>query len=455
MRTRTRSRPFFLTGAYAVRAEISVDENGCDMKTKEVNIGLFGFGTIGAGVLDTLSRNAEVIEGKTGVRLNLKKIVDVETGRDRGVALGGAKLSSERATVLDDDTISVVIELIGGAGAAREIVTEALKKGKHVVTANKELVARHGAELEALARDNGVRLMFEAAVGGGIPILTPLLTCLRANRINRVIGIVNGTTNFILSQMASTGATFGDILTEAQSRGYAEADPTNDIEGYDAAYKATILAAAAFGKHVDVSKVFREGISRVSREEMDCASSLGYTIKLLVVIENHDTGADVRVHPALLLKKHPIASVNGVLNAVYIEGKPIGPLMFVGEGAGPAATSSAVVGDVIALATGCFDTAPPPPTFVRADLVPIEKVDNAFYLRMKVEDRPGALAEISRCFGDHSVSIASLVQRPGEGGRAEIVWLTHVTNEGNLKKALDRIRTLECVDDIVSIIRVF
>lgn len=425
------------------------------VKSNELNIGLFGFGTIGTGVLDTLSRNAEVIYGKTGVRLNLTKIVDVDTSRDRGVPLGGAKLSNERASILGDDSISVVIELIGGAGAAREIVTEALKKGKHVVTANKELVARYGAELEALARENGVRLMFEAAVGGGIPILTPLLTCLRANHINRVIGIVNGTTNFILSQMASTGASFGEILKEAQARGYAEADPTNDVEGFDAAYKATILAAAAFGKHVDVGAVFREGISRISREEMDCASSLGYTIKLLMAIENHDEGADVRVHPALLPKQHPLASVNGVLNAVYLEGRPIGPLMFVGEGAGPTATSSAVVGDVVALATGCFDSTPPPPTFVKARLVPIENVDNAFYLRMQVEDRPGVLAEISRCFGDFKVSIASLVQRPAAGGRAEIVWLTHVTNEGNLKKALDSVRALNCVDDIVSIIRVF
>ncbi|MFA6451830.1 MAG: homoserine dehydrogenase [bacterium] len=425
------------------------------MNPKEIVIGLFGFGTIGAGVLDTLTRNGEVISGKTGTKLTIKNIVDIDTTRDRGVKLGATKLGSDKNAILEDDSVSIVIELIGGVGAARDIVTEALRKKKSVVTANKELIARHGPELEALARANGVRLMFEAAVGGGIPIITPLLACLRANKINRVTGIVNGTTNFILTQMETEGASFGDVLKEAQARGYAEADPTNDVEGFDAAYKATILASVAFGKYVDVASIYREGITKISREEMNFAKELGYTIKLLAALENREEGADVRVHPALLPKTHPLASVNGVLNAVYIEGDPIGPLMFVGEGAGPNATSSAVVGDVIAIATGCFDIEDPPITFVKSDLIPIENVDNAFYLRMRVEDRPGVLADISRCLGDCQVSIASLVQHLAQDGSAEIVWLTHVTNEGNMKEALENIRKLDCVDDILSVIRVY
>jgi homoserine dehydrogenase len=424
------------------------------VKPKEIVIGLFGFGTIGTGVVNTLNNNADVIMAKTGSKLTIKHIVDIDT-RDRGIDLGGATFGSDRDAILNDDSVSVVIELIGGTGVAREIVTAALKKKKHVVTANKALLACHGPELDALARENGVRIMFEAAVGGGIPIMTPLLACLRANKINKVFGIVNGTTNFILTEMESAGASFGDVLKEAQARGYAEADPTNDIEGFDAAYKATILSTVAFGKFVDVNAVYREGITKISREEMNFAKELGYTIKLLAALENHEDGADVRVHPALLPKTHPLASVNGVLNAVYIEGWPIGPLMFVGEGAGPNATSSAVVGDLIALATGCFDVDVPPSSFVKSELIPIEKVDNAFYLRMRVEDRPGVLADITKFFGEYKVSIASLVQHLAADGSAHIVWLTHKTNEGNLKKALDGIKKLDCVDDILSIIRVY
>ncbi len=422
---------------------------------KEINIGLFGFGTVGGGVVDTINRNSGIITEKTGVRLKLKKIVDIDIKRDRGIPLGKATLSKNKSDILDDESISIVIELIGGAGIAREIVTEALKKKKHVVTANKELIARHGMELESIARKNGVMLLFEAAVGGGIPILTPLLTCLRANKINRVMGIVNGTTNFILTQMESAGADFSDVLKEAQSRGYAEADPTNDVEGFDAAYKAVVLAAAAFGKYVNVGKIFREGITKISGDEMKFANELGYTIKLLATLENLKDCIDVRVHPALLPKSHPLASVHGVLNAVYVEGKPIGPLMFVGEGAGPSATSSAVVGDAIAIATGCNDNDRRPDVFVKSELAPIEKIRNAFYIRMRVADKSGVLAETAKCFGQSKVSIASMMQRLTANGHAEIVWLTHKTTEGALKEAIGKIKKLKCVDEVVSVIRVY
>lgn len=452
-RTRRRSRPFCF---WKLKQKDIVPAQGDNekLKTKEANIGLFGFGTIGAGVLDTLNRNAEVIAEKTGVRLVMKQIVDIDIERDRGVPLGGAKLGSNGAAILDDDSIKIAVELVGGVGAARDIVAECITRGKHVVTANKELIAKHGPELEALARERGVRILFEASVGGGIPILTPLLTCLRANSIRKILGIVNGTTNFILSEMEASGAPFEKTLKEAQKRGYAEADPTNDIEGYDAAYKAAILSAVAFGKFVDVASIYKEGISKISREDMEFARELGYTIKLLAVLENGGDGVMVRVHPALLPKKHPMASINGVLNAVYLEGDPVGPLMFVGRGAGPSATSSAVIGDIIALATGCADS-DPVAIFRKTDLIPIEKISNAFYIRMQVRDKPGVLADVSRCFGDRKVSIASVVQRTIAGDRAEIVWLTHTTPEDCLRNALEHINNLDCVYKVLSVIRVF
>jgi homoserine dehydrogenase len=424
------------------------------MEAKEVKIGLFGFGTIGAGVVRALKSNSDVITSKTGVTLSLTKIVDIDTKTDRGVDIGKAVFGSESSAIIDDPEISIVIELIGGAGVARQIVSDCLKKGKHVVTANKELIAKHGPELSALARENGARLLFEASVGGGIPILHPLLSCLRGNKIKRALGIVNGTTNFILSQMAETGASFDDILAEAQARGYAEADPTNDVEGFDAAYKASILSTVAFGKHVDAASMFRQGITNVSREEMRFASGLGYVIKLLAVLEDREDGVDARVHPVLLPKNHPLASVNNVLNAVYIEGEPIGPLMFVGEGAGPSATSSAVIGDIITVATES-NSSKTPEIFNKAELVSVCDVDNAFYIRMRVEDRPGVMAEVSCCLGDMGVSIAQVAQDTIDGDQAEIVWLTHKVSEGNMMDALERIEALGCVFSVLSVIRVF
>jgi len=426
------------------------------VNSKTVRLGLFGFGTIGAGVMRLLSENSALIEEKTGVGLELARIVDVDLETDRGVDTGSATLTDRSEDILDDGDISVVIELIGGTGVAGDIVEAALKKGKHVVTANKELIAKRGPELVRLADENGVKILFEASVGGGIPVLTPLLSCLRGNRIQRVLGIVNGTTNYILTSMESTGAEFEDSLRRAQELGYAEADPTNDIEGFDAAYKAVILSAAAFGKRVPEESVYREGIAKVGRKEMEYARELGFAIKLLAVMQDTGNGPDVRVHPAMIPQEHPLASVNGVLNAVYIEGEPIGPLMFVGQGAGPAATSSAVVGDVIALATG--PTAAPGAGwdfFSETAPMPMKDVSNAFYIRMLVDDRPGVLADVGRCFSESEVSLASVVQKALIGDKAELVLLTHSVLEGDFEKAMGEIRSLDCVADIPCILRVF
>ncbi len=427
------------------------------MKENIVNLGLFGFGTIGAGVVRLLDANADVIEEKTGSKLALKKIVDIDTETDRGVELPEGVLSADAADIIDNDDIGIVIELIGGAGVAREIVANALQKGKHVVTANKELIAKHGPELVRLAGQNGVRILFEASVGGGIPVLTPLLGCLRGNRINRVLGIVNGTTNYILTQMEATGADFDVILKEAQELGYAEADPTNDIEGFDAAYKAVILASAAFGKKVDVSSIMREGITKVGMADMEYARELGYTIKLLAVLEDNGAAVDVRVHPCLLPCSHPLASINGVLNAVYLEGDPIGPLMFVGQGAGPSATSSAVIGDVLELLTSGTSAAGGTAwnIFADSELAPVTSVSNAFYMRLTVSDMPGVLADVGGCLGRLDVSLASVVQKKTDGKSAELVMLTHSVNEGNMAKALEQLKDLKCVETISTALRVF
>lgn len=415
-------------------------------------IGLFGFGNIGAGVVRTLTANREVIRRNLGLDLELRAICDIDLESDRGVDTTGITLTRNREDIIGDPAIPIVIELIGGATIAKTVVEESLASGKHVVSANKELMAKHGPELARLAADNNAHLLFEASVGGGIPVLTPMLTCLRANRINRILGIVNGTTNYILTQMEDTGAPFGDILADAQARGYAEADPTNDIEGYDARYKTVVLCSVGFGKRVAVEDVYCEGITRITTADMENAARMGYTIKLLSCSENLDHGVAARVHPALVPLSHPLANIRGVLNAIYLEGDPVGPLLFAGQGAGPAATSSAVLGDVIALATQTI-----PSTRVDrhepAGIIPMDEGEFRFYIRMNVQDRAGVLAEITRVFGELKVSIESMRQNAVNGDSAEIIWITHPAPEKALQDSLERIRALDCVRDIPAVIR--
>ena len=419
-----------------------------------IGIGLFGFGNIGAGVVRLLQNNAEVLRRNTGMDLELRRIVDIDTATDRGVTLPPDTLTDDKNTILGDPDISVAIELIGGAGIAKTIVEESLAAGKHVVSANKELFAKHGPELHALAAKNNVRLLYEASVGGGIPVLTPLLTCLRGNRINSILGIVNGTTNYMLTQMRDTGGGFNDILRDAQAKGYAEADPTSDIEGHDALYKTVILCAVGFGKRVDVKDLHCEGITNISTGDMENAAAMGYTIKLLSVCRERDGRIEARVHPALVPLAHPLAGIHGVLNAVYLEGDPIGPLMFVGQGAGPAATSSAVIGDVIALATDTISKTADN-MFESADLAPMGECEFPFYIRMNVQDRAGVLAEVTQIMANRKISMRSVTQTAdAEAGVAEIVWLTHPALEKNVQAALADIRALDCVSSVDTVIRV-
>ena len=419
-----------------------------------VGIGLFGFGNIGAGVVRTLTQNREIIRRNLGLTLDLRRIVDIDIESDRGVDTTGITLSKNKDDITGDASISVVIELIGGAGIARTIVQECLEAGKHVVTANKELMAKCGPELAKIAAANNVKLLYEASVGGGIPVLAPMLTCLRANRIRRILGIVNGTTNYILTQMQDKGAAFDDVLKDAQALGFAEADPTNDVEGYDARYKTVVLCSAGFGKRVDVADIYCEGITKITTADMKNAGTMGYTVKLLSFSESLDDGSvTARVHPALVPLTHPLATISGVLNAVYLEGDPVGPLMFVGQGAGPSATSSAVLGDVIALAT---DTISKTSTDLHepARLAPMAECSFPYYIRMNVLDRAGVLAEITRIFGDKRVSIKSMHQSAVSDDGAEIIWITHPAPEQDLQDSLAAARALDCVRDIPAVIRV-
>ncbi|MFH1539487.1 MAG: homoserine dehydrogenase [bacterium] len=425
------------------------------MKRRDIGVGLIGFGTIGAGVVGTLAGKRGVIRKNLGFGLKLLKIADVDIETDRGVRVAPKMLTTDYREVSRNPDISIAIELIGGTDPAREIVLDCLRNGKHVVTANKELISKHGPELMREARRNGVCLLFEASVGGGIPILSPLLSCLRANRIRKVVGIVNGTTNYILSRMEQEGTEFEAALREAQERGYAEADPTNDVDGLDPMYKIAILTAVAFGRHVPVGEIPCEGIRHITRRDMCYAMELGYRIKLVAVSQDENGEQDVRVHPTLLPLSHPLASVHGVLNAVYIEGEPVGELMFVGEGAGPDATSSAVVGDVIELAEGRAQLLNPKRNFFeKVSLVPAARRESAFYMRMIAEDRPNVLAEITAILGARKVSIASVVQKAVIGDGAEIVWLTHPTREKGLRDAVREIMRLDCVRDIPAVINV-
>jgi len=437
------------------KSQIAIQKSVLCQELKPFGIGLVGFGTIGTGVVHTLTENRDVISKNLGLSLKLVKIVDIDVKKDRGVKVSPALLSTDYRDATRNPDVQVVIELIGGTHPAREIVEDGLRNGKHVVTANKELISKHGRELHETARRHGVCLLHEASVGGGIPILTPLLTCLKANRIKQVVGIVNGTTNYILTRMEQEGVEFENALKEAQQKGYAEADPTSDVDGYDSAYKIAILTSVAFGKGVRVEQIYREGIRKVTRRDIQYAGELGYRIKLIAVSRATEGGQDVRVHPALLPLSHPLASIHGVLNAVYVEGSPIGSLMFVGEGAGASATSSAVIGDVIEIAEGrAQNTGRLRDLYEKTEIVGTEKLSFPFYMRMIVDDKPGVLADITSILSEKCVSISSVVQKARIADKAEIVWLTHPSPEKSVREAVAQIRKLRCVKEIPSVIHV-
>jgi homoserine dehydrogenase len=424
-----------------------------------VRVGLLGCGNVGAALVTLVDDQRDAIVARAGIDLIISRVAVRSTAPDRGVPLSVECFTTDAAAVVIDPEVDVVVEVIGGIEPARELVLAALNAGKPVVTANKELLADHGAELYAAADAAGVDLLFEAAVAGGIPLIRALRESLVGEPVERVMGIVNGTTNYILSQMSERGASYQDALAEAQSLGYAERDPTADVEGFDAAAKAAIIASIAFGATVVAGDVYHEGISDVTTEDIAYAAKLGYAIKLLAVVERRGAddsspGLAARVHPTMIPLDHPLAGVRDSFNAVFIEGGADGELMLYGRGAGGLPTASAVLGDLIDAAVnqqaGTARRIGPLP---RRSVTSIDDLESAYYLNIEVLDRPGVLAGVASVFGAHNVSIRSMEQE-GLGDEARLVFITHRARERDVQATLAGLRGLDAVREVQSLLRV-
>ena len=416
-----------------------------------------GLGTVGSGAAKILVENQEEICSKVGARFILRRVAVRDVGKARGLELPAGTLTTDAQEVIDDPKIDIVCELIGGVEPARGYVEQALLHDKSVVTANKEMIAKVGYDLMQLADRQKVDFLYEGSVAGGIPIIQPLKQALAGNSVSEIVGIVNGTTNYILSKMASEGAEFADVLAEAQAKGYAEADPASDVEGWDAQYKIAILASIAFNTRIDVADVTAEGITRLTKRDFDVAQSLGYTIKLVGIGTCETAGVRVRVHPVLLPKTHPLASVNDVYNAVYVRGNAVGDVMFYGRGAGSGPTGSAVVGDIIEIgrnmlcgATGRLGGV----VYEERPNLSMSTLIANYYVRLTVLDKPRVLASIASVFGDFDVSIDTVDQRLVTSGSAELVLLTHKTIEHNLRSALEILSRLPVVHSVDNWIRI-
>ena len=428
---------------------------------KQLRVGLLGCGNVGGALVGLLERQRNDIASRIGVEVDITRVAVRSLSRDRDVDLSPDIFTTDTRGVVEDPNIDVIIEVIGGIEPARELVLRAIELGKPVITGNKELLANHGAELFAKADEAGVDLLFEAAVAGGIPLVRPLRESLMGEPVKRVMGIVNGTTNFILTRMAEDGATYADALAEAQSLGYAERDPTADVEGYDAGAKAAIIATIVFGSVVVAGDVYHEGISAITAHDIATAARLGYVIKAIAVVEgtpspDPDTPPEiaVRTHPAMVPCGHPLASVRDSFNAVFIEGDAVGDLMFYGRGAGGLPTASAVLGDLIDAAvnlssggTGRIGK------LSRARIRSIDDLESAYYLSMEVNDRPGVLAQVATEFGRFGVSIKSMEQQEIESG-ARLIFITHSSRESDVRSTLRALRDLDVVNDFHALIRV-
>jgi homoserine dehydrogenase len=430
---------------------------------KTIYVGLLGFGTIGAGVVKLLATNALLIEEKLGARLLLKRIADLDTTTDRGVPVPPGVLTRNADEVLSDPEISVVIELIGGYEPARSFVLRAIESGKHVVTANKALLALHGREIYAAAARKGVEVLFEAAVGGGIPVLSAIRGNLAANNFATVLGILNGTCNYILTKMTKDGADFGDVLKKAQELGYAEADPTFDIEGIDTAHKLSILLSLCFGTRVEFKDIHTEGISSISSLDINYARDFGYKIKLLAIGKRDGERIEARVHPTMIPVNYPLADVDGAFNAIRLTGDFVGPVMLYGRGAGMDPTASAVVGDVMDIARNILAgigrrTAPLGFLEERIrdlPIKPIGEIVSKFYIRFSVMDKPGVIARIAGALGKNDISIESMVQTARSVQESvPIVIMTHEAREMDVRNALAEIDSFDIVREKSNLIRI-
>jgi len=433
-------------------------------------IGLLGLGTVGAGtaqILLNLQGRHPLLQEIEIHRIGVRSLV-----KARSVELPDGLLTTDLEAIVTDPAVDIVVEVLGGLEPARSLILKAIARGKHIVTANKAVIARYGNEIFTAANEAGVYVLLEAAVGGGIPVIQPLKQSLGVNRIHAVTGIVNGTTNYILTRMQTEKGEFGDILADAQQLGYAEADPTADVDGLDAADKIAILASLAFGGRIKLPDVYCEGIRQVSAADIAYAEKLGFVIKLLAIaqvadstsekdVNAHPVTLSVRVHPTLVPQTNPLASINGVYNAILVEGEPIGQVMFFGPGAGAGPTASAVVSDILNIAgvlkSGANSNLHPLLSCSHQHycaIAPMESLVTRFYARFLTQDRPGVIGKLGTCFGDHQVSLESMVQTGVHGELAEIVVVTHDVREGNFRQALDEIRTLEAIHSIPSILRV-
>ncbi len=418
---------------------------------REVGVGIVGIGTVGGGVVQVLQENGDEIERRLGFRVRLVAVADKDIETDRGVPIDRSLLTTDVARVLDAPDVDIVVELIGGYEPAKTFLLRAIANGKHVVTANKALLAVHGDEVFAAARETGVDVGFEASVGGGIPILRAVREGMAANRIRSILGILNGTTNYILTEMKEKGEAFERVLKEAQKLGYAEADPTFDVEGVDAAHKLCILGTMAFGCRIPFEAVYTEGIRHITPQDIEYAGDFGYDIKLLAVAKYDGKRVDARVHPTMIPSDHLLADVRGVYNAVFVDADFLGPTLYYGQGAGRRATASAVVGDIIELArnvkSGVGGRVPPRAfqegAMGAARLKPIEDIVCQYYLRFTALDKPGVLSRISGVLGEYGISLESVVQKGRDAGQAvPLVFMTHEAREADVRHALGEIDTL-------------
>ena len=424
-----------------------------------ISIGLMGLGVVGSGVARAIHQKQEVIAGRLGCPVQIKRVLVRSKEQPRSFVPSGASLTTDATELLQDPAIQIIVEVMGGEQPAFDHIQSAIWAGKHVVTANKEVMAKHGPEILTLARDRGVGVRFEASVGGGIPIIGPLLKDLLANDITGVCAIINGTTNYVLTRMAREGLDFGDCLRQAQSLGYAEADPANDVEGVDAAYKLAILSTLAFHSRVHASDVYHEGITRLTTADFQYAADLGYAIKLLAIGRQLDSTVQARVHPAFVPVNRPLAKVEGVFNAVELQGDLVGQVMFQGRGAGDMPTSSAVAGDILDLAGSVASGVQPvlPPKLdAQAVVQPMDALETQYYIRLRAMDKPGVMAQITRVLGDHHVSLAAVIQKSTIAPEqlAEIVVTTHLAREAAIQQAIHHLALLEVVQEVSNMVRI-
>lgn len=422
-----------------------------------IKIGLLGLGTVGSGVYKIINENNISIEKKIGTKIKIEKILVKDINKYRDLKLDNQLLTTDPKEIIRNSEINLIVELIGGENPAYKYVIEAIENNKSVITANKLLIAKYGDEILSKARENDVQISFEGSVAGGIPIIRPLKESLAAGNINNIYGILNGTTNYILSKMTNDNKEFEEALKEAQELGYAEEDPHSDISGQDAAYKIAILSSINFESYVNIDSVYTEGINNITLKDIKAANELGYVIKLLAISKRNKKGIDIRVHPAFISKNHPLALVNGVYNAVYLHGEIVGDIMSYGKGAGQMPTASAVVADIIQTGKDISykrKTVHENSSSLNHNIINIEEIKNLFYLRILVNDKPGVMAEVTKILGNNQVSLASVLQKHRLSPVVPLDLITHPVKEKDLNRSLKQLKELDNVKSIESIIRV-